>query len=76
MKKTVLILVALICTIGASAQKYWDGSRADKLFTFGVRAGLNVGKQNALDDQADRDVTGRRLYQGHAQYQRDSYTYK
>ncbi|MCR5314335.1 MAG: PorT family protein [Bacteroidaceae bacterium] len=55
MKKTVLILVALICTIGASAQKYWDGSRADKLFTFGVRAGLNFGKQNALDDQADRD---------------------
>lgn len=54
MKKIVLVLLAVMCTLGASAQKYWDSSRADKLFTFGVRAGLNASKQYSMDDFADR----------------------
>lgn len=55
MKKTVLILVAVLSSIGASAQNYWDSSRADHLVTFGIRAGVNASKQYAMDDQADRD---------------------
>lgn len=55
MKKTVLILMAVLSSLGVSAQKYWDSSRADQLVTFGIRAGLNFSKQYAMDDQADRE---------------------
>lgn len=55
MKKTVLLFGLLICAISASAQKYWDSSRPDKQFTFGVRAGANVSKQYSTDDFDDRD---------------------
>ena len=57
MKKTVLIMMAVMCSIGASAQKYWDSSRADHLVTFGIRAGGNFAKQYAMDDQADREMS-------------------
>ena len=55
MKKNVLILLAVFSSLGASAQNFWDGSRADRFVTFGIRAGVNASKQYAMDDQADRD---------------------
>ena len=55
MKKTVLFLVVVLSSMGASAQQYWDSSRADQLVTFGIRAGVNASKKYAMDDQADRD---------------------
>lgn len=55
MKKTVLFLVVVLSSMGASAQQYWDSSRADQLVTFGIRGGVNASKQYAMDDQADRD---------------------
>ena len=55
MKNHFILLLLMICSQAASAQKYWDSSRADKLFTFGVRAGLNISKQYSMDDFADRE---------------------
>lgn len=55
MKKTVLILVSVLSSLGALAQNYWDSSRPDHLVTFGIRAGVNSSKQYAMDEQADRD---------------------
>ena len=55
MKQTLLVFGLLICAIGASAQKYWDGSRPDEPFTFGARVGANASKQYSMDDFADRD---------------------
>lgn len=55
MKKIVLMLIVLCYSATGYAQQYWDGSRADKLVTLGVRAGLNISKKYAMDDQADED---------------------
>ena len=44
-----ILLVGLTC-LCLPAQTYWDASRADRLFTFGVRAGLNFSKQYNIED--------------------------
>lgn len=56
MKKIMLILAAAAFSISASAQtKYWDSSRPENRFTFGVRAGINTSKQYAINDQSDHE---------------------
>ena len=50
-----MILLMLGCTIGLSAQNYWDGSRPDHRFTVGVRGGVNFSKQNNTGEGADMD---------------------
>ncbi len=42
MKKLFLAAFAVVCALGASAQTLWDGEAAEKQFTLGVRAGLNI----------------------------------
>lgn len=55
MRKTFALLLCLLSVLGASAQKYWDGSRPNHRFTFGVRAGVNFAKQNNMDDGGDNN---------------------
>jgi len=63
MKKIMLLLAVMTLSMSAAAEsKYWDGSRPDHLFTFGVRAGINFSKQYAMDNQSDRSM--RFGYQG------------
>lgn len=42
MKKLFLAVFAAVCALGVSAQTLWDGEAAEKKFTLGVRAGLNI----------------------------------
>ena len=56
MKKIMLIIAVVALSISASAQtKYWDSSRPEHRFTFGVRAGINTSKQYAINDQSDHE---------------------
>ena len=56
MKKIMLIIAVVALSISASAQtKYWDSSRPEHRFTFGIRAGINTSKQYAINDQSDHE---------------------
>ena len=55
MKRIIIIFLYSLFVLGSGAQKYWDSSRPDHRFTFGVRAGVNFAKQNNMEDGADND---------------------
>jgi len=55
MKKYLVFLLCFFPVTGVFAQKYWDGSRPDHRFTFGVRTGVNFSKQYNMEDGADND---------------------
>lgn len=55
MKRLTVLAVLIVCTISATAQTYWDNSRPNHRFGFGVRAGANFAKQNNMDDGEDRN---------------------
>ena len=44
MKRIVILFSMMLVFMTASAQQYWDSSRPDHRFTFGVRAGFNLSK--------------------------------
>ncbi|MCM1092427.1 MAG: porin family protein [Bacteroides sp.] len=52
MKKLFIAAIAAICALGVSAQTFWDGETAEKKFTLGVRAGLNIADMSGDDVDA------------------------
>lgn len=55
MKKSIILaLTALLFSVGASAQKYWDNSRPRYRMTIGPRVGLDFSKQTNKGDGGDR----------------------
>ena len=55
MRRLLVILVLLAGFVSLPAQTYWDGARADKLLSFGLRAGVNFSKQYSSDLNMDLD---------------------
>lgn len=56
MKKIMLIFAVATLSLSVSAQiKYWDSSRPEHRFTFGVRAGINSSKQYAMNKLSDHE---------------------
>ncbi len=53
MKKLFLAVFAAVCALGVSAQTLWDGEAAEKKFTLGVRAGLNIAKMTDMPSGVD-----------------------
>ena len=51
MKKIIIIISLVFTAVSVSAQQYWDGSRPDHRFTFGLRAGANLSK--VFDDEME-----------------------
>lgn len=51
MKKFIIILCLALTAGSVRAQKYWDSSRPDHRFTFGLRAGANLSK--VFDDEME-----------------------
>ncbi len=53
MKKLLVAAIAILATIGASAQvSFWDGNQPEKRLTWGVRAGMNL---SSLGGDAETD---------------------
>lgn len=44
MKRQILLFVIMLSAVSVTAQTYWDSSRPDHRFTFGIRAGGNFSK--------------------------------
>ena len=56
MKKTILFALCICSSLSLYSQRYWDSSRPNHRFTFGVRVGANFAKQYYMEDVgADND---------------------
>lgn len=52
MKKFLISALTAICALGVSAQTFWDSDAPEQKVTFGVRAGLDIAKLRAKDDDS------------------------
>lgn len=59
MKKVIVVLLTTFVCTSMSAQTYWDGARADKLFTFGVRCGVDFSRQYDTERYYTQDLRHR-----------------
>lgn len=57
-KSTVSFFCSLCLISNVSAQKYWDASRPDHRFTFGIRAGGNISKYYEENHNDPQFATG------------------